>query len=379
MRPVLILLFSSIFLLFLPASCRKDHNTPDPTPPPPPKPTVFVFGSEGNNALLWKNDTASKVNGLPVGNFEFKTSTMALSNGQVYIAGGQVYFNGVLQVFKPMYWLNGTATTLPDSSGDAACQAVFVSGADVYVAGTTYYKDTSHVPYTTPTADYPLSGTRATLWKNGKPVSLPGYGVLGLVDSGRYITRGFSDYVNSIYVSGNDVYVSGGSYNTLAHAAYWKNGARVDLTVSGGLPTTTSLFVSGSDVYVTGFKSSGGLNTDAVYWKNGVPYDIKMDFFGSSSAHSVFVAGSDVYIAGWQIVNGYRRAVLWKNGTAAFLTDGRTSSSATSVYVSGSDVYVAGYQWVAPNPYRAVYWKNGKADTLTDGSVSAIAYSIKVE
>ena len=378
MRLVLTLILSWVFLLALPASCKKDNHKPD-NPSPPPPPTVSVFGTEGNDALYWKNDTPSKVNGLPVVGGVFNSSSLAVSNGNVYIAAGQLYNNGSIQAGKPMYWLNGIANTLPDSSGNAFGCAIFVSGTDVYTGGITTYRDTSHVPYSTPTADYPLTGMRATVWKNGMPVSLPGFGVVGMVDSGRYATRGYVDYVNTIYVSGTDVYVSGGSYNTLAHAAYWKNGTRVDLTVSGGLPTTTSLFVSGSDVYVSGFKSTG-LNNAAIYWKNGIPYDLTTDPFGSAGANSVFVSGSDVYIAGWQVINGYSRAIVWKDGIATTLTSGPTSSAANSVYVSGSDVYVAGCQWVAPyGKYIAVYWKNGMPVTLTDGSVGATAFSIKVE
>jgi hypothetical protein len=377
MRPVLTLVLSWVFLLSLPACRKKDSHEPDA--PSPPTPNVYVFGTEGNDALIWKNDTATKVNGLPVPGNDFKSSSLAVSNGKVYIAGGRYYYNGSIQAGKPMYWLNGIANTLPDSSGNAFGNAIFVSGTDVYVGGFTYYKDTSHVPYSSPAADYPLTGMRATVWKNGMPVSLPGFGVLGMVDSGRYVTRGYVDYVNSIYVSGTDVYVSGGSYYVPAHAAYWKNGARIDLTVSSDLPTTTSLFVSGSDVYVSGFKSTG-LNSTAIYWKNGIAQDLGTNSFGNSGANSVFVSDSDVYIAGWQVINGYRRAIVWKNGIAAALTSGPTSSSANSVYVSGSDVYVAGCQWVAPyGNYTAVYWKNGIPDTLTDGSVGATALSIKVE
>jgi hypothetical protein len=365
-------------LLSLPACCKKDSHTPDT--PLSPTPNVFVFGTEGNDALYWKNDTPSKVNGLPVQGFDFNSSSLAVSNGNVYISGSRLYYNGSIQAGIPMYWLNGIANSLPDSSGNAFGNAIFVSGTDVYEGGFTYYPDTSHVPYSTPTADYPLSGMRATVWKNGRPVSLPGFGVLGMVDSGRYVTRGYVDYVNSIYVSGTDVYVSGGSYWEPAHAAYWKNGTRIDLTVSGGLPTTTSLFVSGSDVYVSGCKSTSMNNILAIYWKNGIAHDLSTDSFGGSCATSVFVSGSDVYIAGWQVINGYRRAIVWKNGIATALTSGPTSSSANSVFVSGSDVYVAGSQWVAPNGnYIAVYWKNGVPVILTDGSVGATAFSIKVE
>lgn len=387
MKPAFTLVLPGVFLLSLLVSCKKHNHTSDNPPPPPPN--VYVLGTEGNVALYWKNGTPSKVDSQTILAHSFNNSSLAVSRGNAYIAGARPYYNGSIQTGIPLYWLNGIPSTLPDSSGNAFSNAIFVSGADVYEAGITEYPDTSHIPYSTPTADYPRDGGRATIWKNGMPVSLPGYGVVGLVDGGKYAVRTYEDYVNSIYVSEADVYVSGGSFWQPAHAGYWKNGARFDLTGalsytssngSAGFPSTTSLFVSGSDVYVAGYETTSLGNTLAIYWKNGASQYLSTDSTGGgSSAASVFVSGGDVYIAGWQNINGYSRATVWKNGTATTLTSGSTSSSAYGVYVSGSDVYVAGDQWVAPGNYVAVYWKNGIPVTLTDGLVNAIAFSIQVE
>jgi len=389
MRPAPALFLSGIFLLSLLASCKKEnHGSASPPPPRPTAPNVYVLGTEGNVALYWKNGVPTKLDSQAVLAVGFNSSSLAVSNGHVYISGARPNYNGSIVAGIPVYWLNGVATTLPDSSGNASGNAIFVAGTDVYEAGSTLYPDTSHVPYSTPTADYPRDGQRATIWKNGMPVSLPGYGVVGLVDSAKYAVRSYEDYVNSIYVSGTDVYVSGGSFWQPAHAGYWKNGVRVDLTGSlsytasngsSGFPNTTSLFVAGSDVYVTGYEATSLTAPVAIYWKNGASHFLSTDSINGSQATSVFVSGGDVYIAGWQNINGYSRATVWKNGIATTLTSGSTSSSANAVRVSGSDVYVAGSQWVAPGHYVAVYWKNGIPVTLTDGSTNAIAFSIQIE
>lgn len=47
-----------------------------------------------------------------------------------------------------------------------------------------------------------------------------------------------------------------------------------------------------------------------------------------------------VYVAGYQEVKGVKTAVLWKNGTPAYLTSGTHESQAYSVSVNGNDVYV---------------------------------------
>ena len=252
-----------------------------------------------------------------------------------------------------------------------------------------YDSQKDQVPFSNDSAAYPITGSVATVWKNGTPLTLPGFAPVGLVDSGKYANRFYEDYVSAMYIAGSDVYVAGGtSYNLPAHARYWKNGTGVDLGAtliysgsnnSGGFPTTTGIFVSGNDVYVSGFQQSAGWRTMAIYWKNGTPVYLSTDSLSGSVANSIFVNGSDVYAAGWQNIGNYSRAMLWKNGTATPLTGDDVSSTAMAVTVSGNNVYVAGYSWVAPGNYVACFWKNGSRVNLTDASSSAIAYSIKVE
>ncbi|HLX66736.1 MAG TPA: hypothetical protein VKR41_07060 [Puia sp.] len=389
MRPRLTLVLSALLLICTFLSCKKESHSS--TPPAPA--TVYVLGVQNGTIVDWKNGQINSVYSELGILYNLGPSSLAISGNNVYIAGFKTSTSSVLYPFSPVFWLNGASTSLEDSTGSVAngyANAVTIAGGDVYIAGIRGYdsqKDT--VPYSGDSTSYPATGSVATVWKNGTPLTLPGYSVAGLVDSGKYANRFYQDYVNGIFVSGSDVYVSGGTtWQSAAHAEYWKNGVPVDLAGSlnypgsnntYGYPQSTGIFASGGDVYVSGLQQTTTGGTVAIYWKNGTPVFLSTDSLSGSVANSVFVAGSDVYVAGWQNINNYSRAMLWKNGTPTALTGNDTSSQANSVIVAGSDVYVAGVSWVAPNNYVATYWKNGSPVYLTDPSNSTIAYSIVVE
>lgn len=376
-------------------SCKKESHSSSGAPslPFPVPPVVYVLGVENGSVVYWKDGKLNPVYSQSGVIYDFGTSSLAASGGNIYIAGFETANASPLFPYMPVFWLNGAATPLRDSTGSASnglANSVAVAGSDVYVAGVRGYdSQVDEVPFSNDSAAYPITGSVATVWKNGTPVTLPGPGSVGLVDSGKYANRFVDDYVSGMFVSGSDVYVAGGTaYNVPAHARYWKNGTAVDLGAmliysgsgnSAGFPTTTGIYVAGSDVYVSGLQQSAGWRTMAIYWKNGTPVFLGTDSLNGSVANSIFVSGSDVYVAGWQNIGNYSRAMLWKNGTATPLTSDDVSSTAMAVTLSGKDVYVAGYSWVAPHNYVACFWKNGTRFNLTDASSSAIAYSIKVE
>ena len=191
-------------------------------------------------------------------------------------------------------------------------------------------------------------------WKNGVGVSEPA-------------SAGHNEgAINSIFISGTDVYATGQDDVNGAQSIpkCWKNGTAVPLTYNSG-GDAYSVFVSGSDVYLAGYQWSGttGGNGIATFWKNGVPTSLT-DASTNSSAESVFVSGSDVYVA------GYGGADYWKNGVASSLSvPGSNEIRGWAVYFSGTDVYVAGtYQNLAK------YWKNGTMTDLTTTTPSPSTY-----
>jgi hypothetical protein len=389
MNPRLAYVSSALLLIFGFMACKKEsHSSTPPTPS-----SVYVLGAQNGAIVYWKNGQVNTVYSELGVLYNFGASSLAASGNNVYIAGFKTSTSSVLYPYSPVFWLNGTATSLVDTTGSVAngfARAIAVAGGDVYVAGIRGYdsqKDT--VPYSTDSAVYPVTGSVATVWKNGMPLTLTGYGAVGMVDSGKGANRFYEDYVNGIFVEGNDVYVSGGTtWQSVAHAEYWKNGVPVDLAGNliylgpyntSGYPQSTGICVAGGDVYVSGLQQTAGAGPVAIYWKNGSPVFLSTDSLNGSVANAVFVAGSDVYVVGWQNINNYSRAMLWKNGTPTALTGDDTSSQANSVLVAGNDVYVSGVSWVAPNNYVATYWKNGSAVYLSDPSNSTIAYSIAVQ
>jgi uncharacterized membrane protein len=390
-NPTFALLVPAFFLLLV--SCKKDSpgaSRPGGSAVPA---IVTVLETENDSVLLWKNGSAELITTLPGFAESYTSSALAASGNTSYIAGFLPSTTSNVYPYSPVYWQNGVRNSLSDTTGttgNGQASAVAVSGGDVYIAGVRdYFSDSSTVPFSGDNGNYPVSGSLATVWKNGTPVTLPGFGAVGVVDTPDFANRTRQDYVSGLFVSGNDVYVSGGTtWDVVSHAAYWKNGVRADLgnnliyfgpTNSTGFPQTTSVYVSaGKDVYVTGTQTTIVGTSLAIYWKNGKPAFLSTDSTEASAAYAASVWGSDVYVAGWQNVGAYSRAMLWKNGVATPLTSGNEASAAYAMTIFGGDVYVAGYTWQQFGNYIATYWKNGVEHPITDGTNNAIAYAITV-
>jgi hypothetical protein len=283
----------------------------------PPASNVYVAGMESVNgkwmATYWKNGKAVHLG-------EGYAYSVFVSRKDVYVLAGDTY------------WKNGKAVKFAGEVGKAVVQseAIFVSGEDVYVAGSVSTEN----------------GEKATYWKNGNPITLT---------DGRTPAHVFS-----LFVAGKDVYVAGDDDMMVK---YWKNGKAINLTKEQNISQAMSIFVSGNDAYVAGVIDGDMSTSKAVYWKNE-----KLTELGQGSANSIFIAGKDVYVAG----NDANGALYWKNGKPVRLSYNKVQA-AHSIFVLGKDVYVCG-----SNQNQAKYWKNGKNVNLTDGSYEARAISIFV-
>jgi hypothetical protein len=258
-----------------------------------------------------------------------------------------------------MLWKNGVATALTDGTREGYATAVFISGTDVYVAGSEVGLDSAGDSY-----------TLIEYWRNGTPVILSD------------TSAGGSAF--SIFVAGTDVYVAGFEYETMQTgsttfstqpvATYWKNGVAAKLTDGSFAAVAFSIFVSGADVYVSGYNclaQVSGCELGA-YWKNGAL--VQLTSTDQSAADSIFVAGSDVYVAdNVSPTSGVEEAALWKDGVETTLAQSPIANeAANAVVVSGGDVYVAGASSFVG------YWKNGDFVSLPSGNEYSSGFAIAV-
>ncbi len=220
---------------------------------------------------------------------------------------------------------------------------VSLSARDVYVAG----------------AKKNATVFVAGYWKNGSFTSLGG---------GTY-----TSYGQSVYISGNDVYVGGYENNASGKtvAKSWKNGMETSYSNGSYSASIKSVYVNGNDVYFAGYDGSSAISRFAKYWKNGVGTVLGTRY---SSASSVFVSGSDVFVAGSENDNqspAKSQAKYWKNGVGVLLPGESTSNLfATSIYVVSEDVYVAGYEITSGGNNIPKYWKNGVPTNLSAGTAN---------
>ena len=246
-------------------------------------------------AKLWKN---GKVQNLTDGTCDACAHSVFVSDGDVYVAGwersGQEYKDndiiGTERRYVAKLWKNGEAQNLTDGTHDAQAVSVFVSDNDVYVTGTE-------------------NSVNAILWKNGEAEIL--------------FSSFYGAGATSVFVADDDVYVTVVRYGmTSSSGRFLKNGSEQNLNIN----SPNSVYVSGDDVYVVGTAQFQGTPAGTKLWKNGVEKYLADIGFG---AYSVYVADNDVYVAGRDI----RAAMLSKNDVAQNLTDGTFYASANSVFV----------------------------------------------
>ena len=304
---------------------------------------VYVAFSEKNHsgiwvAKYWKNDEAVELTG---GSTIAFASAIFVSGTDVYVAGSE--HNGSKYVAK--YWKNGVAVELSGGITDARASSISVSGSNVYVSGFVINEDSKYV---------------ATYWENGVAKSL---------------SDGTNNaFANSLFASGSDVYIAVSEDGV---AKYWGNDdVMTSLTDGTKDASAKGVFVSGADVYVAGYEENGSTEKAVPkYWKNN-DEEIELSHNESNNvyADAIFVSEADVYVAGTECDDSWKCSVkYWKNGELTNLTEGETDAFTTinSIFVSGSDVYVA-YVESNGSEYVAKYWKNnGEVTVLTEGDRQA--------
>jgi hypothetical protein len=312
-----------VLAAFLFTHCKKHSQAPSPA-----NPTIYVAGSIGDRAVVWKNGRPSYLT-LSSGYHGSQALGMTVSGSDVFVAGLQSTDTGA----APTYWKNGSPVILPSHYGGAAF-SIAVSGADVFAAGE---------------FNQPNGEELGAYWKNGQAM---------ILKDSQWTFRAFA-----IDVSGANVYIGGESTAPI----YWANGEFVSLPQTGySVIDIFSIAVSGGDLYLAGTYYGVGY-----YWKNGIPIAVNSSFAtGSETPNSIAVSDNDVYLAG-----GNGVACYWKNGAQYVLSDGTHFEAGTGIALADTSVYVSGFENTPPTAF-AKYWKNGVAVNLADSAVSSVAVAI---
>ncbi len=341
-------LFSAIFLLLFFSGCKKSGGdsltsgtTTTTTTAGVTAPDIYITGQESisstsTKAKYWKNGMGVSLPFLPNG-VASNSRGIAKLGSDIYICGTTQTTNSSLATF----WKNGVAVLL--SSQLSGTNDIFISGYDVYIAG---YEDvgTSHT---------------AVYWKNGNKVILP---------------NGTKAY--SIFVAGADVYVSGVKNYTVAgvntnEIKYWKNGSEVILGTGDFASIPKSIIVNGNDVYVSG-STYNYIDYKALYWKNNSPIVLATSAYDAIVRDATF-SNNTLYVSG-AVASGTGTyiAKLWVNNIEQTLSGVTGSCYADAVCTYGNDIYVAG----GNDTIRC--WKNGAMTTILNGSLHAYAEDILV-
>ena len=318
-------------------------------------------------AKLWKNGIAQDLSDGDKQNFAL---SVFVSGNDVYVAGCENTGNQGYKVANNLYitthiaklWKNGIAQNLCNNKSlFSTASSVFVLNKDVYVAGYEVLQSKKNQD---------TFNRVARLWKNEKKQNLSHE----------------NGYANSVFVSGNNVYLAGcGEYfnsstgEIIYYAALWINGLKHNLTSENKRSAAHSVFVSGDDVFVAGIEyvPPDFSRKKPVLWKNGIAQYLNCDSicnlmsdFVDGTANSVKVTeDGNVYVTGFVCNSDRKHAVLWKNGVleqifddkGVFLNGTNIIESYNSLFISEKDVYVPGN-----NDFCAVFWKNGAMHTLSE-------------
>ncbi len=309
-----------VLLLF---ACRDVELSPDSPP------DVYVSGAMGNKPVYWKNGVA----------VELESETEWSSANAIEVVNSDV-FVVIQETYSTGKWLkNDVSNPLEGNGFPLYPSSIAISGNDVYVGGAIYVTNT-------------YTKAKATIWKNGKAVSL---------------TEG-SDVaiIYSIAISDGDVYGAGWENYSAPVATYWKNGVAHTLaSAESKYSIASAVFVDHGDVYVSGYERADSANFVAKYWKNGNAVNLT-NGSNSANASDIFISGNDIYVSGAENFENARLPVYWINGERIVLPKPNSSPAETyKIRVHNNDVYVLG---VSGEEQRPLLWKNNVLVAPFDGT-----------
>ncbi|MBD1422033.1 hypothetical protein [Sphingobacterium chuzhouense] len=259
---------------------------------------VYVIGIENKEpsvsdfppkALLWKNGKRSELR-TPETKHEEATSVF-ISGTDVYVAGSYIPMDGEKRI--GVVWKNGDTFMVTDGKESTTFADIFVSGNDVYTVGHENKK----------------GGIVSKYWKNGKAVTLS--------------TEDVTTYAKSIAVDGADIYILGYVDNLSTEGRslkLWKNG-KADKLISGrSVIRGGKVVVDKGDVYACGYEQVGS-KYEPRFFKNSVQQPLDDFNSGHTYAVDLQVNQGNTLVLGSMNTDQTVKSVLWMNGQPVNLYD----------------------------------------------------------
>ncbi|MGN0230718.1 MAG: Ig-like domain-containing protein [Muribaculaceae bacterium] len=170
-------------------------------------------------------------------------------------------------------------------------------------------------------------------------------------------------YFKEVTTSGDEDHEP--TVTTTLHAAYWKNGSMKQLDESELNSEALAIAVMNDTTYTAGYITDG-TSSKGVIWKAAVATEFQefseiTDIKASGNmiiacgnnddnamiyidgiitvlegdnchASQLAIIGDDIYIAGYTIVNGKKKATIWKGSSVLFISDNESEFTAISEY-----------------------------------------------
>ncbi len=347
-------------------------------------------GAYTRNRIAWINSDGSVRDWNP--NVNGEVYTLAVSGNNVYVGGYFTSIGGKARNRIAAIDITTGLATDWNPNADRAVRALAASGSNVYVGGdftTIGGKSRNYIAaidITTGLATdwnpdasgdyyahvYTLAVSGSNVYVGGNFDSIGGKSrrniaaidiTTGLATDWDPNASGDHAYVNTLAVSGSNVYV-GGSFITIGGQSR-SNIAAIDITTglatdwdpnasSDDYASVSTLAVSGSNVYVGGhFTAIGGKsrsNIAAIDISTGLATDWNPNASGDNhdtSVNTLAVSGSNVYVGGdFTAIGGKSRNYIAAiDITTGLATDWNPNAIYTinTLAVSGSNVYVGGW------------------------------------
>jgi uncharacterized caspase-like protein len=308
--------------------------------------------SGGTKAMIWRGSEAIQ---LPADGIYKRAYAVAVSGGDMYVAGDWSVSAGGKSINRPCYWKNGSRVDLPAEVGDAKALEIAISGGTVYVCG--YYTN--------------AKGQKIPCyWAGGKRTDL----AAGLVE-GAALSIALSP-AGTVYTAGWYATYSK-TKEMVTFPCYWIGTKKTDLsTISSANSFATSITVGDGKLYIAGSYWDGS-RAIPCYWE-GSSRNLLPISGSSGRVNCIIVAGGIVLSAGQYYDGTHWVPCYWKNATRVDLPAGRSDAQAMTIVVEDGVVYAAGFR-VENKQYTPCYWKDGKRVDLSGASADSSVQAILVQ